>query len=95
VNLLGGNIETIKRNTGSLIDASKEVGPDVNLEKTKYMLASRYYNARKNRALKVANKSEECRLLRHIPEDGILQSHCRENLKSYIRCCKYSTFQIL
>jgi hypothetical protein len=21
---------------------------------------------------------------RHIPEDGILQSHCRENLKSYI-----------
>jgi hypothetical protein len=22
----------------------------------------------------------------HIPEDGILHSHCRENLKSYIKC---------
>jgi hypothetical protein len=30
VNLLGDNIHTIKRNTGTLIDASKEVGLEVN-----------------------------------------------------------------
>jgi hypothetical protein len=23
----------------------------------------------------------------YIPEDGILHSHCRENLKSYIKLC--------
>jgi hypothetical protein len=32
VNLLGGNIETINENTEALIDASNEVGPEVNVE---------------------------------------------------------------
>jgi hypothetical protein len=32
VNLLGNNIDTIKKNTGSLIDASKELGLEVNTE---------------------------------------------------------------
>jgi hypothetical protein len=36
VNLLGGNIGNIKENTGTLIDVSKEVGLEVNAEKTKY-----------------------------------------------------------
>jgi hypothetical protein len=35
VKLLGDNIANIKINTGSLIDASKEVGLEVNTEKTK------------------------------------------------------------
>jgi hypothetical protein len=34
VNLLGDNTETIKRNPETLIDASKEVGLEVNVEKT-------------------------------------------------------------
>jgi hypothetical protein len=37
VNLLGGNIDAIKKNTGTLIDARKEIGLEVNSEKTKYM----------------------------------------------------------
>jgi hypothetical protein len=41
VNLLGHNIDTTKKNTESLIDASKEVGLEINVEKTKYMLLSR------------------------------------------------------
>jgi hypothetical protein len=39
VNLLGDNIDTIKKNTETLIDANKEVSLDINIEKTKYMLA--------------------------------------------------------
>jgi hypothetical protein len=42
VNVLGDNIDTITKNRGTLIDASKEVGLKVNIEKTKYMLVSGY-----------------------------------------------------
>jgi hypothetical protein len=40
VNLLGDNIDTIVKNTETLIDASKEVGLEINVEKTTYMLLS-------------------------------------------------------
>jgi hypothetical protein len=34
VNLLGGNIDTIMKNTETLIVASKEIGLETNVEKT-------------------------------------------------------------
>jgi hypothetical protein len=42
VNLLGDNIDTINENTETLIDASMDVGLEINVEKTKYMLLSRH-----------------------------------------------------
>jgi hypothetical protein len=57
VNLLGDNIDTIKKNMGTLIDASKEVGLEINAEKTKYMLLSRHQNVGENRDIKIANRS--------------------------------------
>jgi hypothetical protein len=44
-NRLADNIDTAKKNTQTLTDASKEVGLEVNTEKAKYMLLSRHQNA--------------------------------------------------
>jgi hypothetical protein len=50
VNLLGNNmlVDTINKNRETLIDASKEVGMEVNAEKTKYKSLSRHQIARQN-----------------------------------------------
>jgi hypothetical protein len=44
-NLLGENINIITKNSVSLLDASKEIGLEVNSEKTKYMFVSRHQTA--------------------------------------------------
>jgi hypothetical protein len=59
VNLPRDNIDTIKKNTETLIDASKEVGLEINVEKTRYMLLSRQQNVGQNRDIRIANRSFE------------------------------------
>jgi hypothetical protein len=52
-------IPGIKINTDTLIDASKETGLEINVDKTKYMLLSRHQNVGQNRDIKIANRSFE------------------------------------
>jgi hypothetical protein len=59
VNLLGDNIDAIKKNMETLIDASEEVGLEVNTEKIKYMLLSHHQNAGQSHDIKIANKCFE------------------------------------
>jgi len=44
VNILGGNIHTIKKNKEALVVASKENELEVNADKTKYMVMARDQN---------------------------------------------------
>jgi hypothetical protein len=39
-NILGGSVHAVKRNTEALVVACKEIGLEVNAEKTKYMVMS-------------------------------------------------------
>jgi coproporphyrinogen III oxidase-like Fe-S oxidoreductase len=59
VNVLGDNIDTVKKNTENLIDAGKEISLEINVEKTMYTLLSHHQNAGQNRDIKVANRSFE------------------------------------
>jgi len=45
VNILGGSIHTIKKNTDALVAASKHIGLEVNADKTKYTVMSLDQNA--------------------------------------------------
>ena len=40
-NLLGENLQTVRKNTEILIKASKDIGLEVNSEKSKYVITSR------------------------------------------------------
>ena len=41
VNILGGSVYATKKNTQALVVASKEIGQEVNADKTKYMVMFR------------------------------------------------------
>jgi hypothetical protein len=59
VNLLGSNVDNIKRNIETLIEPSEEVDQEVNEEKTEYMLLSHHQNAGKNHDLKIGKMWHE------------------------------------
>jgi hypothetical protein len=58
-NILGGSICTYYKNTEALLVATKEIGLEVNADKTKYMVMSRDQNAGRSQNIKTDNISFE------------------------------------
>jgi ribosomal protein S2 len=90
VNVLD-NIDTIKKNTDTLIDDNKKVGLEVNAEKTKYMLMSCYQNAGQNHVIMIANRSlEDVAKFRYlgtaVTNQNLIQEEIKRRLNSGSAC---------
>ena len=57
--MLGGSIHTLKENAEALVAATREIGLEVSVDKTKYMVMSRDQNAEQNRNVRIDNSTLE------------------------------------
>jgi hypothetical protein len=90
VNLLGDSIDSIKKTTETLIDPSKEIGLEINVEKTKYML-SRHQNVGQNRDIKIVNRlfenvSQSKYLGTTVTNQNLIQEEIKRRLNSGNAC---------
>ncbi|KAJ4435467.1 hypothetical protein ANN_18083 [Periplaneta americana] len=99
VNMLGENPQTIRENTGILQEASKEIGLEVNPEKTKYMIMTRDGNIVRNGNIKIGNLSfEEVEKFKYLGAPVTNINDTREDIKQRINmenACYYSVENLL
>ncbi|KAJ4434458.1 hypothetical protein ANN_23020 [Periplaneta americana] len=99
VNMLGENPQTIRENTGILLEASKEIDLEVNPEKAKYMIMSRDENIVRNGNIKIGNLSfEEVEKFKYLGATVTNINDTREEIKHRINmgnACYYSVEKLL
>jgi hypothetical protein len=99
VNLLGDDIDTIRKTTETLIDASKEVSLQVNAEKPKSMLLSRHQNTGQNRDIKIPKRSfENVAQFKYLGTTVINQNLIQEEIKKRLNsgnACYHSVQNLL
>jgi hypothetical protein len=86
VNILGGSLHTIRKNTEALLIASKEIGLEVNAEKTKHMVMSRDQNAGENGYIQIGNESfETVEQFKYLGTTLTNQNSIHEEIKSRLK----------
>jgi hypothetical protein len=85
VHLLGDSINTIKEKTDNLLEASKNIGLEINAEKTKYMIMSRHPNSGQNQNIRIANESfENVTKFKYLRTTLTNQSDIHDEIKSIL-----------
>jgi hypothetical protein len=86
VNILGGRAHTVKENVETLVVATKEIGLEVNADKTTYMVMSQDRNAERDDSVKTDNSSikrvKEFKYLGTMLTD---QNSIQEEIKSRLK----------
>ena len=59
VNILAGSIHTLRENAEALVAATREIGLEVSVDKTKYMVMSRDQNAGRIQSVRIDNSTFE------------------------------------
>jgi len=99
VNILGGSVDTVKKNAEALIAATKETGLEVNAHKTKYMTVSRDQNAGRIHSMKIHNSFiERLEEFKYLGATLTNQNSIQEEIKSRLKlgnACYYSVQNLL
>jgi hypothetical protein len=82
-NLLGDSVNTIKENSETLLEAGRDVGIEINAEKTKYVNMSRYQNSGQNQNVRIENESfENVAKFRYLRTTLTNQNDIHDEIKS-------------